>query len=147
MNRQAINRWVRHPALAHPVTVGYASGQTVYKLQPSDQERDGARPLALVDRASRSSPMNVIRTWQPSGIYLPLGEVRVGSKCQVTIFGRFGDVLCSLELESDTSQTAVWKVDAEIAKNVAKDGGTIVRVEAPDGVHSYHLKIQNLPPN
>lgn len=134
----AINRF---RFFGSPVTVGYASGQTVYKLEHGETSPQNAANVMLA-KAARPTPAQVIRTAQEAGVSIPLGEVEVDVACLVTIFSRFGDVLATLEVVATHTMTTQWCAEAEILAAVARQGGAIVRVETFRGVWSYVIKIE-----
>jgi photosystem II stability/assembly factor-like uncharacterized protein len=136
----AINRF---RFFGKPVTIGYASGRTVYKLEQGEEPPKNSQDFILA-KSKRSTPSSVTRTFQGAGISIPLGEVNADEACLVTIFSRFGDVVATFEAVASHTLTAQWSAEAETVAAVAMEGGVIVRVETPREVWSYHLKIRCL---
>lgn len=125
-----------------PVTVGYASGLTVYKYE---RVSDGGARLREVSAlaAPREVPVQVRRTLTSGGINLPLGRVNVGDRVAVTIFGRFGDEVAFFEspaAEAPGGPVLYWDLRDAQGRPV-EAGHYIVRFNAKDEVWSCLLKL------
>ena len=80
-----------------PVTVGYASGQTVYKFERVSDGHAAPR-AALAFAATRELPVQLLRTLTSGAVTLPLSRVNVGDRVGITVYGRFGDEVVALRV-------------------------------------------------
>ena len=134
----AINRF---RFCGNPVTVGYASGVTVYKYEK-------AAPRALVatrseELAKREIPRIIQRTRGVDRIYLPLGQSKAGQHVTVTIYSRFGDEVATFGTtveKRDGGACVSWNMrDAQ--EQPVSAGHYIVRFTTDSDVVSCLLRL------
>lgn len=125
-----------------PVTVGYASGQTVYKYERMS-EGDAHARAAVAFAALREVPTQIRRTLTSGGVNLPLSRVTPGDRLVVTIYERFGDEVIVFEAEAAEAPggpVVCWNLrDAQ--GQVVRPGHYIVRFTAKGGVSSCLLRL------
>jgi photosystem II stability/assembly factor-like uncharacterized protein len=132
-----IGRFInRFRFIGRPVTVGYASGMTVYKYsdEPVAPERAVAPPARLFDNEPRSSGLPV---------RIPLVVPEGADRLSVRVWGRFGEPLRRLVDESAPApgeRTLEWDGTDDAGAAVA-DGSVIVRVAVDGNVEGQILHV------
>ena len=151
---KALNRF---RFFGQPVTVGYASGDTVYKYEAKTLHMDvpGIEALYLASKRAvphRTDTMDIRRTNSPKGAHLPLSDLPAGSAVTTTVYSRFGEEVATFDartMEVLGGTVLFWDLKNAAGEPVP-DGHYILRFTSAEHVSSSLLYLKKdgaaLPP-
>jgi len=136
---RAINRF---RFFGRPVTVGYASGETVYKYAPGPVRR-AMRAVTLAAAERRHTPVISQRTMREQGACISFVAAPADRQVHVRIWDRFGEEVTEFNVavtDYEGSPAIQWNLKDKSGRMVPP-GHYIVRLQMGDEVESCLLRL------
>ncbi len=137
---KAINRF---RFFGSPVTVGYASGETVYKYAAVAAPGIAMKAFVAAGAAARQTPVNFQRTISEAGVHISFAGEPAASPVHVRIWDRFGAEIAEFDAPVSNYQGSPgiqWDL-RDSKGHLVEPGNYIVRLQIGDDIESALLRL------